>query len=103
MPLEVLYPCVIAGWALTLTTLERLFPFIKGYKVFRPDFWNDLLMYTFFQNYILAIVISWIIVLVDSLTGLSHFGFVSQWPLWLQMMFFLVKHDFWQYWFHRFQ
>jgi len=103
MPLEVLSPCVIICWALLLTLLERTLPYVKGYKILREDFWTDLLMYTFFQSTFLAILISLIIRASDAGTGLSRLHLVSGFPLWAQLIFFLVTHDLWQYWFHRFQ
>jgi sterol desaturase/sphingolipid hydroxylase (fatty acid hydroxylase superfamily) len=103
MPLAVISPLVIVGWAVTLTLLERLFPYLPGYRILRPDFWTDLVMYTLVQSYVLALIISLIIDLIDSSTGLSRLNLVSGWPLLGQWLFFLVTHDFWQYWFHRLQ
>jgi sterol desaturase/sphingolipid hydroxylase (fatty acid hydroxylase superfamily) len=103
MTLEILSPCVIIVWALVLTVAERAFPYIPGYRVVRPDFWNDLMMYSLFQSSVLAIVIASIIRWADEASHLSRFHLVSDFPLWLQLAFFLITHDLWQYWFHRFQ
>ena len=103
MPIELVCPIIIVAWALMLTLLERRFPYIPGYKVFRREFWNDLLVYTLAQSYVLALVIAFIIRMIDSGTGLSRLELVSDWPIGLQLLFFLVTHDLWQYWFHRLQ
>jgi sterol desaturase/sphingolipid hydroxylase (fatty acid hydroxylase superfamily) len=103
VPLELLSPIVIVVWALVLTCAERMFPYVEGYRVVRPDFWNDLLMYSLFQSSILAIVIAAIIRWADEFSHLSRLHLVSGFPLWAQLLLFLVTHDLWQYWFHRLQ
>lgn len=89
--------------ALVIIVLERLFPYSKGQKFLREGFFNDFVWYTFMQSYVLGMAISYIIELLDSSTGLSRLHLVSAWPLWGQFLFFLVVHDFYIYWFHRFQ
>ncbi|MDH3252780.1 MAG: sterol desaturase family protein [Ignavibacteria bacterium] len=103
MRLEFIAPVAIACWAVVLAILERKFPYVPGYKVFRQGFWTDFFWYTLFQSYFLALVIAYIINTADQVTGGSRLGLVRGWPLWVQLVFFLVTHDFWQYWFHRFQ
>lgn len=103
MPLYVLSPLVIGTWALVMTALERRFPFQPRYPIFRPEFFNDFVMYTFVQSYVLGFVIAMIIRGLDGITHMSQLGLVSRWPVWLQLVFFIVTHDFWQYWFHRLQ
>ncbi len=93
---------VVLG-AVVLIVLERFFPYTKGQKFFREGFLNDFVLYTFVQNYVLGIAISYIIEFMDTATGLSRFHLVSEWPVWAQVVFFLVAHDFYIYWFHRLQ
>jgi len=84
--------------------LERRFPYTKGLPVFREGFWVDLVWYTFIQSYFLKIFIfDYIILPVDRSWHLSSFHLVGNWPLALQVFFFLVVHDFYIYWFHRWQ
>ncbi|HXX64550.1 MAG TPA: sterol desaturase family protein [Bacteroidota bacterium] len=101
--LAVITPVAIFLWAAILTLLERKFPYLPGYRVFRPGFWTDLFWYALVQSYLLALVIAFIIRSVDGISGLSELRLVRDWPIWLQVVFFLVAHDLWQYWFHRFQ
>ncbi len=89
--------------AVIIIGLERIFPYDKGQKFFREGFFNDFVLYTFVQSYLLGIVISYIIQFTASGTGLPGFRLISSWPLWLQLSFFLITHDFYIYWFHRYQ
>lgn len=93
----------VVGGAGILIVLERLFPYTKGQKFFREGFFNDFVLYTLVQSYVLGIVISYIIEFIDSTTGLSRLHLVSGWPMWSQVLFFLVTHDLYIYWFHRLQ
>ena len=97
------FPIVVVLCAAALVALERLFPYVPGYRVLRPGFWTDLFWYTLVQSYLLALVIAFLISSADNATGISRLNLVRAWPLWGQVGFFLVTHDFWQYWFHRFQ
>ncbi len=89
--------------ALTIISLERLFPYDKGQKFLRPQFLNDFALYSLVQSYVLGIVISYIIVWIDSFSGLSRLHIVTSWGLGWQLLFFLVIHDLYIYTFHRFQ
>lgn len=84
--------------------LERKFPYTKGLPVFREGFWVDLVWYTLIQSYFLKIFIfDYIILPLDKTWHLSSLHLVGAWPLALQVLFFLVVHDFYIYWFHRWQ
>ena len=48
---------------------------------------------------VIAAVIDWL----DRGTGLSRLHLVSDWPLWVQLVFFIVTHDLYIYLFHRLQ
>jgi sterol desaturase/sphingolipid hydroxylase (fatty acid hydroxylase superfamily) len=64
----------------------------------------DFFWYSLFQNYILQIVIfSWIIYPLDLHYGWSKLHLVTEWPVIWQVLFFLITHDFYIYWFHRWQ
>lgn len=95
---------LIAGAALLFVILERLIPYNAGQPVLREGFFNDLALYTIAQSYILGIIIfSGIIRLLDEGTGLSRMRLVGNWPVWVQLVFFTVTHDFYIYWMHRWQ
>jgi sterol desaturase/sphingolipid hydroxylase (fatty acid hydroxylase superfamily) len=94
---------VVVAAVLALAILERLFPYDAGQRLLRPGFWTDLVGYTIFQSYLLAVVISATIAGVDAATGLSRRGLVSAWPIPVQVAFFVVTHDLYIYWFHRWQ
>ena len=84
--------------------LERLFPYTKGVKLFRKGFWTDLVWYTILQSYVLKIVIfDYIIAPIKINLNLSESGLISHWPVFWLLCFFLITHDFYIYWFHRWQ
>ena len=86
-----------------LLVLERKFPYRKGLPFFREGLFVDLFWYTLVQSYFLQILIFGF--LIQPLA--DHFGaqfhWVSSWPVVAQVAFFVVTHDFYIYWFHRFQ
>ena len=83
--------------------LERKYPYRKGLKIFREGFWVDLIWYTFVQSYFLQIIIfTWILYPLRQ-HYLAKFNFVTEWPIVFQVLFFLVTHDLYIYWFHRWQ
>jgi sterol desaturase/sphingolipid hydroxylase (fatty acid hydroxylase superfamily) len=84
--------------------LERKFPYRKGLPFFRKGFWVDFVWYSLFQNYVLQILIfDYIITPIDVKFNLSDLHVVSRWPIIWQLLFFLITHDFYIYWFHRWQ
>ncbi len=103
MSLAFLSSVIIAVAAVILVLLERRFPYDKGQKIFREGFFNDFVLYTLVQSYVMGLVIAWIIERIDSSTDISRLHLVSSWPLWVQMLVFFVVHDFYIYWFHRAQ
>lgn len=93
---------VVAG-AILLIVLERLFPYTQGQRFFRKGFFNDFALYTIAQSYVLGIAISYLIEIIDTTTGLSRLQLVTAWPVWVQLVVFLLIHDLYIYWFHRWQ
>jgi len=90
--------------AVLLMLLERMMPYSKGEAFFREGFFDDFALYTIAQNYILGIIIfSIIIARLDAVGGFSRFQLLARWPLWLQVTVFVVTHDFYIYWMHRWQ
>ena len=87
-----------------LLVLERRMPYRKGLSFFREGLWVDLIWYTLFQSFLLKILIfDFILQPLDKKFGFWHHSFLSQWPIWGQVLFFLITHDFYIYWFHRLQ
>ncbi len=102
--IEIISIAGIIGAAFFYIVIERILPYNKGQKVFREGFFNDLALYTIAQSYILSIIIfGFIISWIDGATGLSRLKIFADVPLWLQLIFYLLTHDFYIYWMHRWQ
>ena len=93
----------VVGSALLLITLERRVPYNPGQRLFRPGFFTDLLLYNFFQSYVLGFVIAAFIAWTDRHTGFSRHRLLAAWPVPAQIAFFVVTHDLYIYGFHRLQ
>ncbi|MFO0757345.1 MAG: sterol desaturase family protein [Byssovorax sp.] len=100
---KILSPVIIATTGILFLILERFFPYDKGQKVFRKGWFNDFVLYTLVQSYVLGLVINAFIAWIDEKTGASRLHLFSGYPLWAQMLFFFVTHDFYIYWAHRLQ
>lgn len=95
---------ILIGSVPVFIWLERKFPYTKGIPILREGFWVDLVWYTVIQSYFLKILIfDYIIIPAGNRWHLSRLHLVSHWPVALQILFFLVVHDFYIYWFHRAQ
>lgn len=93
---------LIIGAALLFIILERIFPYNKNQKILREGFFNDLALYTIAQSYILGIIIfTFIIKYADDSTGLSRLRLFTNLPIWFQLIFFTLTHDFYIYLMHR--
>lgn len=86
-----------------LIVLERLFPYNPGQPLFRSGFLVDLGMYSIVQSYVLGLLIFGLIGWIDANTGLHRFSVLRSQSLGVQMLMVLVMHDFYIYWFHRWQ
>ncbi len=93
---------IVAG-ALMIVALERWRPYDNGQRFLRKQFFNDLILYGIAQSYVLALVISWLLEHIPYFTQISKLGIISPWPIGAQLLFFLVEHDLYIYWFHRWQ
>ena len=89
--------------AFIIITLERLFPYNKSQPIIREGFWNDFVLYNFIQTFLVGIFIAYIIEFIDNSTKLSRMHLIAEWPIALQLLFFLVTHDLYIYWFHKLQ
>jgi sterol desaturase/sphingolipid hydroxylase (fatty acid hydroxylase superfamily) len=95
---------IIIASAILFIILERIFPYTKGQRVLREGFFDDLALYTIAQSYILGIIVfGFIIRGIDESTGLSRLNLFAEIPIWLQLVFFVITHDIYIYWMHRWQ
>lgn len=94
---------VVSSAALVLIALEHRFPYTRGQRLLREGFLNDFAFYTILQSYVLGLVITAVIDLVDGAAGFAAHRPLSGWPFWVQLLFFLFLHDLYIYWFHRWQ
>lgn len=94
---------LITAAAAALVLLERLFPYNQEQKIFRRGFFDDLVFYHFLQSLVLGLVISFFIQFLDQKASFSRLQLLASRPVWLQLLFFIVTHDFYIYWFHRWQ
>lgn len=94
---------ILLFWMGGIIVLERKFPYRKGLPFFRDGFWIDFVWYTLIQSYFLKILIfDFIILPLQPHFSLLTFHF-SNLSLFTQVIFFLVTHDLYIYWFHRLQ
>ncbi|HSL89031.1 MAG TPA: sterol desaturase family protein [Ignavibacteriaceae bacterium] len=101
---EVISFVIIISAAIIFVILERIFPYTKGQKVLREGFFDDLALYTIAQSYILSIIIfGYVIYYIDNTTGISRLQLFANVPIWIQLVFFLITHDIYIYWMHRWQ
>ena len=95
---------ILFSWLAFMIGWERLRPYRKGLPFFREGFWVDLVWYTLIQSFFLKILIfDYIIAPVEHHFDWSGVQFVKAWPVAGQVLFFLITHDFYIYWFHRWQ
>jgi sterol desaturase/sphingolipid hydroxylase (fatty acid hydroxylase superfamily) len=102
--IERLSLAAIGSSAALFMLLERIVPYSKGQTFIREGLFDDFALYTVAQNYVLGIVIfSIIITRLDAVGGFSRLQRLAHWPLWAQVTLFVVTHDFYIYWMHRWQ
>ncbi|RIV20773.1 sterol desaturase family protein [Fibrisoma montanum] len=95
---------ILIGWIAIIVIWERVAPYRKGLSLFREGFWVDLVWYTLIQSYVLKILIfDYIIAPLQTRFDWSDWQFVRDWPIWVQVLFFLFTHDLYIYLFHRWQ
>jgi sterol desaturase/sphingolipid hydroxylase (fatty acid hydroxylase superfamily) len=95
---------ILVCWMIFIVLMERLYPYRKGLKFFREGFWVDLVWYTIIQSYFLKILIfDYIIQPINLRFDWTSIQFVKNWTITAQVLFFLITHDLYIYWFHRLQ
>ncbi len=103
MSLQVWSIIIISFAAVLMMTLEKLFPYTKGQRIFREGFFNDIILYSIVQSYVLGLIIFGFLNWIKFNTNLYQYSMIGSWPVWTQVLFFVVTHDFYIYWFHRLQ
>ncbi|HMS65886.1 MAG TPA: sterol desaturase family protein [Ignavibacteria bacterium] len=103
MSLQIWSLIIISLAAVIMVALEKLFPYTKGQKIFREGFFNDIVLYSIVQSYFLGLIIFGFLDWIKFNTNLYQYSIVGSWPVWTQLLFFLIIHDFYIYWFHRWQ
>lgn len=115
--LEIILSGGIFIWIGFIILLEKKYPFRLGLPFFREGFWIDFVWYTLIQSYFLKILIfDFIILPIKSNLEASNISFSlipnlaekysilhSPFSIILQVLFFLITHDLYIYWFHRWQ
>lgn len=96
----------IVLWAILMMVLEHKYPYTPNQKLFRKHFWTDVVWYSAIFSAIFSYLISfatatWLSPWLGGLVGTEKLRFMAAWPFWAQLVFFLVEHDLWTYWFHR--
>jgi sterol desaturase/sphingolipid hydroxylase (fatty acid hydroxylase superfamily) len=95
---------ILVVWIVGILIWERVAPYRKGLPLFREGFWVDLVWYTLIQSYFLKILIfDYMITPLQTHFDWSDWQFVRHWPVWVQVVFFLITHDLYIYLFHRWQ
>lgn len=94
---------ITAVCAITLIALERMLPYTEGQRIFRVGFMNDFVWYSLVQSYLLGVVIFGLIEWIDASLPIDRLHTIRTLPVWVQVVVFLVLHDLYIYWFHRWQ
>jgi len=100
---ELLSFAAIALAAIAFMIAERRLPYNTGQPLLREGFWTDFIFYAFVQSWLLGVLIGRGIAWLDAHTAWSSHRLVGGWPLAAQVAFFLVSHDLYIYFFHRWQ
>lgn len=103
LDLQLISLIVISISAGILILLEMKFPYNKNQSFFRNGFWSDFAYYNVLQSFLLGVLISYFIEYIDSSTSVSRLRLFFNFPIWMQVMFFLITHDLYIYWFHQLQ
>lgn len=95
---------VIPLFSMVFIILERFIPYSPSVPIFRRGLWMDLVWYTLIQSKLLQILIfNGLLIPLKFQLGLGAVEPFEHWNFWILLVFFLVTHDFYMYWFHRWQ
>ena len=91
---------VLASWVAFILLWSYLKPYRKEQKILRKWFWDDLLLYTVAQSVVLGYIIFSFVRWVGDALGVQEPTLLGDWPIWAQLVFFTITHDFFIYVFH---
>ena len=103
MNLQVLSLSIMTLSALAMLLAERRWPYNADQQLFREGFWTDFVGYCLLQSYALGVVITGLLYWLNAHTTWATHSVIGSWPIWTQVLLFLVTHDLYIYCFHRFQ
>lgn len=104
MNIEIITTIILFSYIFFIIYLERVIPYTPGKPILREGFWLDFFWYTVVQSYFLKILIfDYIIAPSEVALGVENDGYISHWHPVAIVLFFLITHDFYIYWFHRLQ
>lgn len=103
MSLQILIPLSIVTSSLGFILAEKRLPYNESQRLFRDGFWTDLIAYGLIQSYILGLVIVFCCQEIKDLLQSVELPILGSWPLWGQLLLFLVWHDLNTYLIHRLQ
>ena len=89
--------------SLLFIILEKLFSYTKNQKIIREGFFNDIVMYSVVQSYVLGLIIFGFLYYIKNHTNLYQYSVLSSIPILVQLLILFIVHDFYIYWFHRWQ
>src|SRR5476651_2728245 len=92
---------ILFCWIGVMITWERISPYRKGLPFFREGFWVDVIWYTLIQSFFLKILIfSYILAPIEQRVHWDGVKAFQEWPVWVQVTFFVFTHDLYIYLFH---
>ena len=94
---------VMTASAMAMLFAERRWPYNADQQLFREGFWTDFVGYCLLQSYALGVVITTFLFWLNANTDWASHSVIGKWPVWTQVLLFLVTHDLYIYCFHRFQ
>lgn len=91
----------IVAFGAAVIVLSMRYPYRDQQLLRRRWFWDDLVYYAIAQSFAVGFVITIVLLSIDERTGWSRARLVSGWPIAVQLVFFVVTHDLFMYWYHR--
>jgi sterol desaturase/sphingolipid hydroxylase (fatty acid hydroxylase superfamily) len=91
----------ITVFGVVVIVLSIRYPYRPQKILRRRWFWDDLVFYAIAQSFAVGFVITIFLLSVDRSFGFSRAHLVTSWPIAVQLVFFVVTHDLFMYWYHR--
>ncbi len=102
MTLKAVLPLIlVVVGSLVFMTLERVIPYTKNQRLFRKQWWTDVLWFNIgFALMMGYIVNEGLIAVLRDHTWLGHVDGLRSWPIWSQVLVSLFTHDLFIFVFH---